>query len=173
MRQLTGVWVIGAALWCSALPGAAQSPDWNRLVICDGPDAVDERAALVAALRMLPRLPVRVAVIDATEARPEVQATLNQLDAFVTRTSRVVYVVRQSRLLVGARTGSSLHVHALATVLWHEMAHADGADEREARKREQALWTRFIRDQRVDPVIALRYLAALERRPDDAVLAVR
>lgn len=53
------------------------------------------------------------------------------------------------------------------------MAHAEGADEREARRREQALWTSFIRDQRVDAVTALRYLSALEKRPDDQLLALR
>lgn len=173
MRGFTSVLLIGAALWCSTSAGAAEGPDWNWLVVCDGPAAADERAAVVAALRLLPRLPSRVAVIDANDARPEVRSALKRLDAFVTRGSPVVYVLRQSRLLAGARAGSSLHVHALATVLWHEMAHAEGTDEREARKREQALWTSFLRDQRVDPVIALRYLAALERRPDDAALAAR
>jgi hypothetical protein len=152
---------------------AADRPDWRWLVVADGPDADVERGALVGALRLLPRLPARVAVIDATEARPDVRTTLLRLDAFVIKGSPVVYVVRQSALLRGAIAGSALHTRALSAVLWHEMAHAEGADEREARKREQALWTSFIRDQQIDAVAALRYLEALSSRPEDQLLALR
>ena len=101
------------------------------------------------------------------------QKTLLRLDAFIVEGSRVVYVVKQSALMRGAMAGSSVHRHALAAVLWHEMAHANGADEREARAKEQALWTSYVRDQRVDAVAALRYLRALERRPDDRLQARR
>lgn len=52
------------------------------------------------------------------------------------------------------------------------MPQVDGADEREARKQEQALWTRFVRDQRVDATMALGYLRALVSRPDDQLLAL-
>lgn len=152
---------------------AAGPPDWTWLIVADGPTAPAERAAIVRALRLLPRLPTRLAVLDADEARADVRPTLLRLDAFVTTGSPVVYVVRQSPLLHGARAGASNHIHALAAVVWHEMAHVAGADEREARKREQALWTSFIRDQRVDPVVALRYLSALDRRPDDQLVALR
>ena len=85
----------------------------------------------------------------------------------------MVYVVRQSRLLAGAIADSPAHTLALAAVIWHEMAHLAGADEQQARKQEEALWTRFIRDQRVDPVVALRYLDALTRRPEHEQLALR
>jgi hypothetical protein len=61
----------------------------------------------------------------------------------------------------------------LATVIWHEMAHLDGADERGARKEEEALWMRFVRDGVADQVTALRYLQALKRRPDNQLLASR
>jgi len=175
MRQRstkTGL-MAAAVLFGQVAAMAAERPDWRQLIVCDGPDAEAERTAIIGAVRLLPRLPSRVAVIDANDARPEVRTMLLRLDAFVTRHSPVVYLVAQSRLLAGARANSSLHVHALAAVIWHEMAHVEGADEREARKREQALWTSFIRDQRVDPVQALRYLAALDRRPDDVVLAAR
>lgn len=150
---------------------AAGRPDWNQLIVCEGPDGDAERAALVRALRLLPRLPARVAVIDATEARPGVREQLLRLEAFVLKGSAVVYVVKQGTLLRGAVAGSPLHTHALAAVLWHEVAHAEGAGEREARRREQALWTTFVRDQRLDPVAALRYLSALDSRPDDHLLA--
>jgi hypothetical protein len=152
---------------------AADRPDWRWLIVADGPDADIERSALVGALRVLPRVPARVSVIDAAQAKPVVRTTLLRLDAFVIRGSPVIYVVKQSALLRGAIAGSAFHTHALAAVLWHEMAHAEGADEREARRWEQALWTSFIRDQRLDAVAALRYLEALNARPDDRVLALR
>jgi hypothetical protein len=40
----------------------------------------------------------------------------------------------------------------------------EGADEAQAQKREEALWTRFVRDQLVDRTTALRYLKALTGR---------
>jgi hypothetical protein len=166
--------IAAMALWIAIGSSvAATATDWEWLIVADGPTAPAERRALAEALRLLPRLPARVAVIDATEARPDVRQTLLTLDAFVVRGSQVVYVTRQSRLLQGAVGGSPLHVHALATVLWHEIAHSEGADERQARQREQALWATFIRDQRVDGVTALRYLKALEARPDDLLVAAR
>jgi hypothetical protein len=106
------------------------------------------------------------------DAKPDVQAALLRLDAFVVRGSPTVYVVRQSELLKGAGTGSSFHIHCLAAVLWHEMAHADGHSEREARQQEEALWTTFLRDQRIDPVNGLRYLSALTHRRDEDELKI-
>jgi hypothetical protein len=44
------------------------------------------------------------------------------------------------------------HVHALAAIIWHEMAHIAGADEAEAQDHEEKLWTRFVRDKLVDRV---------------------
>ena len=150
-----------------------RKPDWQFLIVSSGPEAEVERGALVKALHLLPRLPERVAVLDAAEARPQVQERLLRLDAFIVEGSGVVYVVKQSALLRGAVAGSSFHVHAVAAVIWHEMAHVDGASEREARAREEALWTSYIRDQRVDGMTALRYLAELKRRPDEQRLPSR
>lgn len=135
-------------------------------IVWEGPAVVGEARTLARALDLLPGRHPRVAVIDAMRARPDVRNTLLRLDAFVVRDSAVVYVVRQSTLLRGAIAGSSVHLHALAAAIWHEVAHVEGADERDARNREQLLWTGFIRDQRVDRVDGLRYLSALELRPD-------
>ncbi len=118
-------------------------------------------------------MPDRLAVIDADEAKPDVKPTLLKLDAFTVKGSPVVYLVRQSALLRGAVEGRAFHGYALASVIWHEMAHAEGADEREARRREQSLWTTFVRDQRMDQVTALRYLKALATRPDAQLPASR
>jgi hypothetical protein len=156
----------------AAAPGGTGT-DWTWLIVTDGPAAADEREALVRALRLLPALPARVAVIDAERARPDVKPTLLRLDAFVVRGRPEVYVVRQSGLLQCAIRREPLCTHALAAVIWHEMAHVEGADEREARRREEAQWTVFVRDQQVDAVAALRYLRALVNRPDDYPLALR
>ena len=117
------------------------TPDWKRLIVTDGPNQEAEREALIAALRLLPRLPARVAVIDVVDAKPDVQPVLLRLDTFIIVGSPAVYVVRHSQLLEGARKRSSIHIHALAAALWHEVAHLDGGDEREARHRERDLWT--------------------------------
>jgi hypothetical protein len=155
------------------LAEARRGPDWRSLIVADGPTAESERHAVVAALRALPRLPTRVAIIDANEAMPEVKATLRRLDTFIVQGSHVVYVLRHSPLLKGARNGSAFHTLALAAALWHELAHIDGADERTARDREESLWTSFVRDQRVDQLTALRYLSALSKRPNDQLMARR
>jgi hypothetical protein len=52
----------------------------------------------------------------------------------------------------------------LAVVIWHEMAHADGGDEAEARDREEELWRQYLRTGRVDGGVGLTYLAELRRR---------
>jgi hypothetical protein len=152
---------------------AAGSTDWNWLIVADGPTAAGEREAVTRALRLLSALPARVAILDAERAQPDVRPVLLRLDAFVVKGRPEVYIVRQSELLKCAIRQAPLCSHALAAVIWHEMAHVAGADEREARKREEAQWTTFIRDQQVDPVSALRYLEAMAARPDDYLLASR
>ena len=78
-----------------------------------------------------------------------------------------------TELLRGAQAGSAFHRAAVSAVIWHEMAHLDGADERAARKAESRLWTSFVRDGILDQLAALRYLEALEKRPDHMLLALR
>jgi hypothetical protein len=172
-QQLARTAVVSVLMVCGIARVEGEKPDWQFLIASSGSEAEVERGALVKALQLLSRLSARVAVLDAAEARPQVQERLLRLDAFVLEGSPVVYVVKQSALLRGAISGSSFQTHALAAAIWHEMAHVDGADEREARAREEALWTSYVRDQRVDEVTALRYLAALKRRPDDHRLVSR
>lgn len=147
--------------------GKAQDHRRQTTIVSEGLDSESERVAIGQSLQLLPRSPRTVTVIDVRDARPEVRRTLLRLDAFITKDSATIYVVRQSELLKGACAGNVFHVHALAAVLWHEMAHIDGASEHDARKKEEALWTSFVRDQRIDPVTALKYLSALTQRPDD------
>lgn len=119
------------------------------------------------AIRLLPRSPMQVAVIDADEARPEVRDSLLKLDAFTVPGRKIVYLVKQSAVLQGAARGSQLYEHMLASIIWHEMAHGDGAGERAAQRAEEQLWTRFVRDGIFDQVTALRYLQALTNRRHD------
>ena len=140
------------------------------LARADGPNVLYERAVHNAVERLPRRSPV-VSIIDADEARPEVRESLLKLDAFITKGGRIVYVVKQSAVLDAASRGSTVHECMLASIIWHEMAHINGADERGARRAEEQLWTQFDRDSAVDAMTGLRYLRALTRRPDDRVTA--
>jgi hypothetical protein len=135
------------------------------------PDLTCE-SAIRRALALLPKQPSTIAIVDANDAKPDTRRTLLTLDAFIVRGSKVVYLVRQSVVLQMAAKGNPMMDYILASIIWHEMAHADGADERDAQRREEQLWTQFVRDQRMDPVVALRYLAALQKRhegvPEDS-----
>jgi hypothetical protein len=155
-----------------AIPAKAKDRSTD-IVTSPSSDGVADRDALAAAVALLPKAPVRIAVIDVTQNRPPVRDYLLTLDAFTVKDNAVIYVVQQSSLLKAARSGSALYCAMLATVLWHEMAHLDGADERGARRAEEDLWTRFVRDGRADQLTALRYLEALKKRPDDQLFASR
>jgi hypothetical protein len=112
-----------------------------------------------------------VVVVEPALARPDVRAHLAGLDAFVTRGGNVIYLVSSSPLVRLAESGHSTAVHVLAAVIWHEMAHLEGASEAEARRREEDFWTRCVRDGKVDAVTGLRYLRLLKQRShDDAEL---
>jgi hypothetical protein len=121
--------------------------------------------AIARAVALLPTRPAQVVVIDVNDARPEDRQNLLRLQAFVLRNSRTVYLTKHGEVLRYAVKGSVFHEHMLATVIWHEMAHVDGADEAEARHREEELWSRFIDEASVDRYEALRYLRILKNRP--------
>jgi Zn-dependent protease with chaperone function len=155
-----------------ATPAMASGPATD-IVTSPGLVGAAEKDALAAAVALVPQAPVRIAVIDVTQNRPPVRDYLLTLDAFTVKGNAVIYVVQQSELLKGARAGSALSRAMLATVLWHEMAHLSGADEREARQAEEKLWMQFVRDGVTDQVTGLRYLQALRTRADDQGLASR
>jgi hypothetical protein len=113
---------------------------------------------------LLPTLPAAIWVVDAEAASPAVRQTLLKLDAFVLKDEPGIYLVKQSRVLQGALEGSGTHECMLASIVWHEMAHLEGADEREAQRREEVLWTGFMLVHRVDGVVGLRYLEIMKRR---------
>jgi hypothetical protein len=132
-----------------------------------GPSAYDE--AITRALRLLPRQPDKIEVIERDE-RSRVRsgtpplADVADVEAFVNHGGRVVYLIRQGVTLQATLKGPGIFDYALATVIWHEMAHIDGADEVAAQEAEEQLWREFIVSQRVDRTRGMRYLALLEKR---------
>lgn len=154
----------------SFAPLAVADPAASSIVATDGQLAPMDRDAIRAALALLPKQPARVAVIDVTQCRPAVRDSLLTLDAFIVRGNGVIYVVRQSAVLRGARSGANVFRAMLAAILWHEMAHLDGADERGAQQAEEDLWRGFVRDGVADTLTGLRYLALLRNRRDDILL---
>ena len=147
--------------------GAGADPPTTEIVTAASPAGNAARAAITAAVALLSEVPKVIAVMDITPAKPTVRDRLRRLDAFTVEGNDVIYLVDGSEILRGAQQGSAFHRAALAAVIWHEMAHLDGADEREARKAESTLWASFVRDGLIDQLTGLRYLSALERRPDD------
>jgi len=149
-------------------PVASHTSDVHTDIVIEPiPESAEIRAALIAAIGLLLKAPTRIAVMDVTAARPGVREHLLTLDAFTVEGNAVIYVVQQSDLLRRARTGARVYRAMLASVLWHEMAHLAGSDERAARRAEEDLWTRMVRDGVVDTQTGLRYLKALKQRPDD------
>jgi hypothetical protein len=172
MRRRSTHAAVVFTIFLSVTVSSARASDTDIVTVL-GPTAWVDREAIAAAVEMLPRRPIRVAVVDVTRNRPDVRDYLLSLDAFTVAGNGVIYIVQQSETLKGARTGSALFRAMLGVVIWHEMAHLDGADERGAREAEEELWKRFVRDGVCDEVTALRYLQALRKRPDDVVLASR
>jgi hypothetical protein len=158
----------GAVLWAAALGAVVTVPSQAGATGREAGPAIvapsESMPAIKRALALLPRKPGKVAVVDAEGAGPEIRERLDGLDAFVTKGGRTVYLMHDSEVLKRAQTGSPLFVCMLAAIIWHELAHIDGADEKQAQRQEESLWKRFLLDERVDRVTALRYLAAMNDR---------
>ncbi len=125
-------------------------------------DAAAYDAVIARALKLLPRQPEKVTLVDA-HASPGLLSG-RHVEAFVTHGERVVYLVRQGVTLQQALKGAGVFDYALATVIWHEMAHIDGADETKVQLAEEKLWEEFVLARRVDSASGLRYLALLKKR---------
>ena len=157
-RRRLGALVM-AALTGSAGAVSAEHRPATRIVA-----PVKHQHAIRAALRLLPRRPAEVRVVDASAIEPASLALFLRSEAFVSRGSAALFLTAHSPVLKAASEGSPNHVHVLAAILWHEMAHLEGADERVAQRKEASLWRSFVRDARVEPVSALRYLKRMEDR---------
>jgi len=126
-----------------------------------GPSAYDE--AVTRALRLLPRQPDKIVVVERDKGS-HVRSGTPHVEAFVNHGSRVVYLIRQGVTLQATLKGPGIFDYALATVIWHEMAHINGADEAAAQEAEEQLWMEFIVSQRVDRTRGMKYLALLKKR---------
>jgi hypothetical protein len=151
--------VIGVGLMSSALTQPARAATAS---VVEAPLAA--QAAIRRALKLLPRRPVQVSVVGPERVGADSRERFARSEAFFSQGSPIVYVTSHSPVLQAAQQGSAVHVHVLAAIIWHEMAHIEGADEPAAQKQEETLWTRFIRDDRIERVDALRYLKAMSER---------
>ena len=116
------------------------------------------------ALEALPRRPGRIVVVDADAVPLALDKQTRDLDAFVPIGSGVIYLRRESGTLIAAEYSGGPYLLMLAAVIWHEMAHAEGLDERQAQQREEDLWKQFVQRALVDSGVGLAYLDELRRR---------
>jgi hypothetical protein len=136
----------------------------SRIVAGTVVDGDIDVRTLRLALEVLPRRPDRIVAVDADAVPPALDKQTRDLDAFVPIGSRVIYLRRDSPTLLAAEYSGGPYVLMLAVVLWHEMAHAEGLDERRAQQREEDLWKQFVQRALVDSGVGLAYLDELRRR---------
>jgi len=117
------------------------------------------------AIDMLPRKPTGgIVLLDFdTDIRRDLRARYSTLDAFTLTGESRVYLNAGSELFARARR-SAFYQRALAAVIWHEMAHLDGADEATAQHAEETLWKTYIRDELIERRGGLAYLNAMAKR---------
>jgi hypothetical protein len=120
-----------------------------------------ETHTIRAALAALPRTPDRIEVVAADEVLPEIRDRIHRMFGFVLKGSRTIYLIRDSGIIREAERSGGPYLFMLAAVIWHEMAHADGLDEAQARRREEELWQGFVVTRVVDFAFGLAYLAEL------------
>jgi hypothetical protein len=140
------------------------------LGVLEGPVAASDDCrpcdeAIGRALKLLPRRPEKVVVVDVDRTTALLRGKLEHADAFVTTGERVVYLRKQGLAMQQALKGHPFFDHVLAAVIWHEMAHIDGGDERAARKAEEELWKQYVIGRRIATDRGLEYLELLQRRP--------
>jgi hypothetical protein len=121
-------------------------------------------STLRAALEVLPRRPKRIDIVDDRDLPAVTAKQIREMDAFVPVGSQTICLRRQSRALRAAESAGGPDTLVLALVIWHEMAHVEGLDERGARQREEELWMEFIRNNRVDGGFGMAYLRELQAR---------
>ena len=115
-------------------------------------------------LKLLPRKPERVVVIDASRSSPALQRGIDHAEGFVTTGVNTVYLKKQGSTFQHALRGPDIWDYVLAIIIWHEMAHIEGASEPEAQREEELLWQQFILERRVDSRRGLAYLELLRKR---------
>ena len=127
-------------------------------------DCSDCTQAVRRAIDLLPRPPPHVAVVDVDSSTPLLRAKLRGVDAFVAPDQRVIFIRMHGRALQSAVKHRASFDFVLAAVIWHEMAHLEGADEAAAQRAEEELCAQFIVGRRVSAELGLRHLTLLRNR---------
>jgi hypothetical protein len=141
----------------------APGPSDQTVVSSDPPcSPCDEVVRRVLAI--LPKPPVRIVVIDTARSPALLKDKLMDVEGFVTAGDRTVCLTKQGSTFTHALNGPGIWDFALAIIVWHEMAHLEGAAEREAQAKEEALWLDFVRNGKVDTNRGLAYLRLLRKR---------
>jgi hypothetical protein len=140
------------------------NPSTSGLAIATPRKCAECDRVVARALKLLPRQPQRVVVVDAERVPPALQRSIERAEAFVTRGDPTVCLKKEGVVFHHALWGAGVWDYALAAVIWHEMAHIDGADEAEAQRQEERLWQQFIVERRIEAGIGLKYLALLRKR---------
>jgi hypothetical protein len=115
-------------------------------------------------VQLLPERPEAIVVIDADRTSPALKRAIEHAEAFVTVGLGTVCLKKQAPMFQRTLNGPGIWDYALASVIWHEMAHIAGADEPEAQRREEELWTQFISSRKVEASAGARYLQLLTKR---------
>ena len=148
---------------CFAGQPANREPRRVPVRVIDGTTIVGHSDPVVwkTVLDLLPVRPRRVELLDLDSVSDDARRRVRGLDAFVLAGQTTVVVIRQSATLRRAETGDAIDRLALASLIWHELAHADGLDERAGLEREQELWRTFIARGLVDAGIGMAYITLL------------
>jgi hypothetical protein len=128
------------------------------------PGEADFERVVARVLKIVPQKPSRVVVIDRDSASPSLRERITEVDGFVTTGESTVYLTKQGSTFQLALRGPGISDYALASIVWHEMAHIAGAGELVAQCREERLWLQFIVERRFDQAQGLRYLSLLRAR---------
>jgi hypothetical protein len=141
----------------------------TTMIVGDVNQALWERV-----LDSLPVRPSRIVILDVKSLSPAGQRKLRGLDAFVVEGSATVFILRQASTLRQAEFGDAFDRLVLASLVFHEMAHARGLDEGAAVEAEKQLWRAFVTAGRADPALGMSYVQRLEeeRRRLDGVAVV-
>ena len=115
-----------------------------------------------AILDLLPDRPQRIELLDVNTLPPSTRQQLRGVDAFVLAGQTTIVVIRQGATLRQAEFGDAFDRLVLASLVWHELAHANGLDEQAALDQEQTLWRRFIAQGLVNSSDGMAYVARLK-----------
>jgi hypothetical protein len=152
-----------SSIFVSPTQGVVPGPSGQTVVSADPPcSACDEVVRRV--LPLLPKPPVRVVVIDTDHSTKLLRDKLEGVEGFVTTGNPTVYLTKQGSTFTHALQGPGIWDYALAITVWHEMAHLEGASEREAQVKEETLWLEFVRSGKVEANRGMAYLGLLRKR---------